>query len=280
MIRSTYSRAATCVALLLGLTLPAMAAETSAANAKPAPPAPAAANPLDRLALDSDQQKTLYALGLALSQSLSRLDLQDSELTYLVQGLQDGVLGRDPRVKLDDYADKVQDLAQARMATASAREEAKAKDFLARMAGEKGAVKTDSGIVIISRQEGSGPAPRESDTIRVNYEGKLADGTVFDSSIERGEPATFPLDQVIPCWTEALQHVKVGSRVEIVCPPDLAYGADGRPGIPPNSALVFDVHLLGIGDTTTASPGKGTTAHPPLMQQVARLGLSAGGRGR
>jgi len=281
MIRSTYARFATGAALLLGLTMPTLAAETSGASATPQPAAPAAAvpTPFDKLTLDSEQQKTLYALGLALSQSLSRLDLQGSELAYLVQGLQDGVLGRDPRVKADEYSDKVQELAQARLAASSAREEAKAKDFLAKMAGEKGAVKTDSGIVIIARQEGSGPAPRASDTIRVNYEGKLADGTVFDSSIERGEPATFPLDEVIPCWTEALQHVKVGGRAEIVCPPDLAYGTDGRPGIPPNAALVFDVHLLGIGDTATALPGKGKTEHPPLLQQVAGLGLSAG-RGR
>jgi len=266
-------------AMLLLAAVSVRAAETAPARSTPvspvapaapaaAAPAPAAAAPFAPLALDSDQQKTLYALGLALSQSIARLDLQASELAYLVQGLQDGVLSRDPRVDLDDYADKVQGLAQSRLEVASQREQAREEEFLTRMAAKPGAVKTDSGIVYIAQQEGTGPSPKPTDTVRVNYEGKLPDGTVFDSSIQRGEPANVALDQVIPCWTEAVQKMKVGGRAEVVCPAELAYGEDGSPGIPPNSALVFDIHLLGIGDTATAAPGQ-KEQHPPLLQQVA-----------
>jgi FKBP-type peptidyl-prolyl cis-trans isomerase len=280
-----WTRAATAGALVAALALPAAAQEAKPPAAAPpnAPTRPGAAAaaqqkaaaavtiPFDEQALESDQQKTLYALGLALSQSLGRLDLQGSELRYLVQGLQDGVLQRTPRVPIEQYATKVQELAQSRLQAASARELVKANDFLAKMAGEKGAVKTDSGLVFIAEQEGTGPNPKASDTVRVNYEGTLPDGTVFDSSIQRGQPASFPLDQVIPCWTEALQRMKVGGRAKVVCPASLAYGEEGRPGIPPNSPLVFEIHLLGIGDTATASPGQGQTEHPPLLQQVAAM---------
>src|SRR5262249_46332744 len=151
------------------LVLPALRARAAAAPQSPSP-APAAAStvapPVQPLAFDSDQQKTLYALGLALSQSLSRLGLQRSQLDYVVQGLQDGALGRDPRVKLEDYEGKVQELAAARLEVAGEREEAQARAFLSRMAARPGAVKTDSGIVIIAQQEGSGRSPKESDTVR------------------------------------------------------------------------------------------------------------------
>jgi FKBP-type peptidyl-prolyl cis-trans isomerase len=269
-----WTRAVTATALLMTVVVPAGAAtqpatttNAAATQAKSATTAP----PFQALPLDSDQQKTLYALGLALSQSLARLDLQGSELAYLVQGLQDGVLGREPRVKMDELAGKVQELAQARLAAASERELALATEFLGKMAAPPGAVRKSSGIVSITQQEGKGASPKASDTVRVNYEGTLPDGTVFDSSIQRGQPASFELDQVIPCWTEALQTMKVGGRAKVVCPANLAYGEEGRPGIPPNSPLVFDIHLLGVGDVATATPNQ-QELHPLLLQQVAMRG--------
>lgn len=114
--------------------------------------------------------------------------------------------------------------------------------------GEEGAERTaESGLRITHLQEGSGSAPAASDTVRVHYHGTFEDGKVFDSSVERGQPARFPLNRVIPCWTEGLQLMKVGGKARLVCPPQIAYGERGAPPrIPPNATLVFEVELLGI----------------------------------
>jgi FKBP-type peptidyl-prolyl cis-trans isomerase FkpA/FKBP-type peptidyl-prolyl cis-trans isomerase FklB len=102
-------------------------------------------------------------------------------------------------------------------------------------------------VVTRPLQAGTGALPKATDQVRVHYEGRLIDGSVFDSSLQRGEPATFRLDGVIPCWTEALQQVKVGGRMRIGCPSSAAYGDEGRPpAIPPGATLVFDVQLLEI----------------------------------
>lgn len=108
-------------------------------------------------------------------------------------------------------------------------------------------VTTSSGLMYKVLREGSGPKPKATDTVEVNYEGRLTDGTVFDSSYKRGEPISFPLNGVIKGWTEGLQLMSVGSKYEFTIPANLAYGAQGIPGtIPPNATLVFDVELLSI----------------------------------
>jgi FKBP-type peptidyl-prolyl cis-trans isomerase FkpA len=107
--------------------------------------------------------------------------------------------------------------------------------------------KTASGIGITKIKEGTGASPKASDTVKVHYRGTLVDGKEFDSSYKRGQPATFPLNRVIPCWTEGMQTMKTGGKSRVVCPPDLAYGSRGISGtIPPNSTLVFEVELLEI----------------------------------
>lgn len=113
---------------------------------------------------------------------------------------------------------------------------------------------------------GSGPTPSASDTVSVNYEGKLLDGTVFDSSYKRGQPAKFPLNNVIKGWTEALKMMPVGSKWRLFIPPDLAYGENGRPGIPPNSVLVFDVELLSI-EVTPPPPAPAA----PLTSDIIKV---------
>lgn len=108
-------------------------------------------------------------------------------------------------------------------------------------------VVTDSGLRMTPLVEGDGPSPSARDVVRVHYHGTFEDGSVFDSSIERGQPAVFPLDRVIPCWTEALQRMKVGGKARLVCPPEIAYGERGAPPtIPPDATLTFEVELLGI----------------------------------
>ncbi len=106
---------------------------------------------------------------------------------------------------------------------------------------------SDADIEITHLKRGTGAQPKASDTVRVHYHGTFPDGRVFDSSVERGTPAEFPLDRVIGCWTEAVQQIKVGGKAKLVCPPDKAYGARGAPPtIPPNATLHFEVELLGI----------------------------------
>jgi FKBP-type peptidyl-prolyl cis-trans isomerase FkpA len=108
-------------------------------------------------------------------------------------------------------------------------------------------VKTASGLEITTLVEGDGPSPKASDVVRVHYHGTFENGEVFDSSVERGRPASFPLSRVIPCWTEGLKRMHVGGKARLVCPPAIAYGERGAPGrIPPNATLVFEVELLAI----------------------------------
>jgi len=197
--------------------------------------------------LKTDDQKTLYALGLALSQSLSSFNLTDAELDLVKAGLTDGVLNRQKKVDLETFGPKVQELAKARTAAAAEGEKKSSQAFLEKAAAAKGAVKTASGLVYSEITPGTGDQPKATDQVKVHYEGKLIDGTVFDSSIQRGQPVTFALNQVIPCWTEGLQRMKVGGKSKLVCPSSIAYGDHGSPpAIKPGATLVFEVELLGI----------------------------------
>lgn len=120
-------------------------------------------------------------------------------------------------------------------------------DVAAKAAKESGAVVTDSGLVFRSLKDGKGPNPLPTDTVRVHYRGTFPDGKEFDSSYSRGQPAEFPLNRVIRCWTEGVQKLKVGGKAKLTCPPAIAYGERGAGGvIPPNATLLFEVELLGI----------------------------------
>ncbi len=194
----------------------------------------------------TEEQKTLYALGLAISQSLATFSLNETELDMVRNGMTDGVLKRTPKVDLQTYGPKIQQFQQTRL-TASADIEKKAgAAFAAKAGAEKGSTKTESGIIITPIKPGTGATPKATDTVKVHYHGTLIDGSVFDSSLKR-DPATFPLDQVIKCWTEGLQQIKVGGKSRLVCPANLAYGERGMPPvIKPGSTLVFEVELLEI----------------------------------
>ena len=197
--------------------------------------------------LATDEQKTLYALGLALSRNLAPFGLSEAELQIVETGLTDGVLNREKQVSLETYGPQIEKLAQARSAAAAAREKKAAEAFLGKAAAEKGAKKTASGLIYSEIKPGTGDSPKATDRVKVHYQGTLTDGTVFDSSLARGEPAVFPLNGVIKCWTEGLQLMKVGGKSRLVCPSDIAYGDRGSPPtIKPGAALVFEVELLEI----------------------------------
>ena len=120
-------------------------------------------------------------------------------------------------------------------------------DVIGKAAAEKGAVKTDSGMVYRALTEGKGPSPKATDTVQVHYKGTFPDGKEFDSSYKRGQPTEFPLNRVIKCWTEGVQMMKVGGKAKLTCPPSLAYGEKGAGGvIPPNATLQFEVELISI----------------------------------
>jgi FKBP-type peptidyl-prolyl cis-trans isomerase FkpA len=132
-------------------------------------------------------------------------------------------------------------------ATPATAQTAPASDLAARAAREAGATVAPSGLVYRSLTEGQGASPAATDRVRVHYRGVLADGREFDSSHKRGQPAEFPLNRVIPCWTEGVQKMKVGGKALLTCPPGIAYGDRGAGGvIPPGATLQFEVELLGV----------------------------------
>ena len=209
----------------------------------------------------TDDEKTIYALGVTLGRNLEPFALTPQELEFVIAGLRDEIAGKESAVPLDQYGPRIRDLAQARAAALAAKERQAGEAFAAEEAKAPGAVKTSSGLVKRTIEEGSGPSPGPDDTVKVHYTGRLRDGTVFDSSHERGEPAQFRLAGVIPCWTEALQTMKVGGKAHITCPPDTAYGDRGFPGsIPPGATLAFDVELLEIVQAETPSGASATPA--------------------
>lgn len=227
------------VALLAALALAGVAAECR----------PASTGAGDQVPLETEEQKTAYALGYRLGQNIKPLAFDDAELAAVSAGVADAAGGREARLDVATYEGGVQELAQKRTAVAAAERKASEADFLAKAAAEEGAQVFDSGLIFIPEHEGEGESPGPRDRVQVHYHGTFPDGTVFDSSVQRGQPAVFPVNGVIPCWTEAIQKLKVGGRARIVCPPDTAYGDRGAPPrIPPGATLVFEVQLLGIQD--------------------------------
>jgi len=196
----------------------------------------------------TEDEKTLYTLGVMLGKNLSTLSISKAELEAIKKGITDGATDAKPQVSIDEYRPKIDALQRARASVKAEAEKKKAQPFMAKAAAEKGAVKTASGLIYLELKPGTGPSPKESDTVKVHYRGTLIDGTEFDSSYKRNEPAEFKLGGVIPCWTEGLQKMKVGGKSKLVCPSSIAYQDQGRPPtIPGGATLVFEVELLDVG---------------------------------
>jgi FKBP-type peptidyl-prolyl cis-trans isomerase FkpA len=194
----------------------------------------------------TDEQKTIYSLGLSIYRSLSQFDLSPAEIDLVKRAISDAA-AKKPAVELDTWGPKIQQLAGERRARVTEREKASAQAYLDKAAAEAGAVKTDSGLIYRELTPGTGETPKATDRVKVNYRGTFIDGTEFDSSYSRNEPAEFPLNGVIKCWTEGVQRMKVGGKSRLVCPSEIAYGDTGRPGIPGGATLVFEIELLSMG---------------------------------
>ncbi len=216
--------------------------QEKANEGKPATTAPAASGAQPQ----TDEQKALYALGMSMARQVAMFDLSAEDLVFVQAGLEAKVLGKQPAVEFEAFAPKLNELARTRSAARAEKEKEKSKAFLEQAAKEKGAQVTESGLVFISQQEGTGPSPAPTDKVTVHYRGTLTDGTEFDSSHKRGQPATFPLNGVIPCWQEGVAKMKKGGKAKLVCPSSIAYGDRGTPNIPGGAALVFEVELLDI----------------------------------
>jgi len=210
------------------------------------------------------KSKVSYSIGLQMGQNLGKsfkaqeIDLDNDSI---LKGISDGLRGAKPSLSDAEMKEVLasfeKDLmskreamaakAEGEAAAAGARSKKEGDAYLAANKGKPGVKTLPSGLQYKVLKEGTGATPKLSDTVKAHYTGKLIDGTVFDSSVKRGQPADFPVQGVIPGWTEALQLMKVGSKWELFIPANLAYGERGRPGaIPPNSVLVFEVELLGI----------------------------------
>ncbi len=194
----------------------------------------------------TEDDKVVYSLGLSIYRSLSQFDLSPAEMEVVKQALSDAAANK-PAVDLNTFGPKIDGFATDRAARVATREKASSSAYVTKAAAEQGAFKTPSGLVYKELKAGAGDSPKATDTVKVNYRGTLTNGTEFDSSYKRNEPAEFPLNGVIKCWTEGVQKMKVGGKAQLVCPSDLAYGDGGRPGIPGGATLVFEIELLNIG---------------------------------
>ena len=200
-------------------------------------------------ALDSMEQRASYGIGYNLGSNLSRQGDFEPDRAAILAGLEDGMNQAASRVDEKDLQaafGQLQERASAAQAKAGETNLASAQAFLAQNKTRPGVKETASGLQYEVLRSGSGPKPKESDTVEVHYHGTLTDGTVFDSSVERGETISFPVNGVIPGWVEALQLMSVGDKWKLTIPPGLAYGPRAAGKIPPNSALIFEVELIAI----------------------------------
>ena len=195
----------------------------------------------------TEDQKTLYALGALLTKQLSVFNLSVDEYEYVQQGITDAAAGKKLAAEPEAYKQNITALAQTRMQATAQKQKELAKPFLENAAKEKGAEKSSSGLIYQQIKAGTGAKPKTTDIVKVHYTGSLIDGKVFDSSVERGQPVEFPLGQVIPCWTEGITKMKVGGKAKLICPSDIAYGDQGRPPVISGGAtLIFEVELLDV----------------------------------
>ena len=197
--------------------------------------------------LDTDDDKSIYLIGHDMGSKLQTLSLSDKELKTLLAGLRDGIQDKKSPVDQREFLPKITKMIRGRTEKLKEKEVKESTAFLSDIEKKDGVVKLESGMMIKEIKAGEGEVPKATDRVEVHYHGTLRNGSVFDSSKDRGTPAKFALNRVIPCWTEGLQKMKKGGKAMLYCPPKLAYGDRGAPPkIKPGAALVFEVELLNI----------------------------------
>ena len=201
--------------------------------------------------LGSDKGKASYGIGMQIGQNMKQQGVE-VDPQAVAAGMEYALSGKDAKdapVKQEEIQKSMQVLQEQTMKKAQEtadKNKGAGEAFLTANKAKDGWKTTASGLQYFVEKEGTGKMPKATDTVKVHYTGTLTNGEKFDSSVDRGEPAEFPVNGVIKGWTEALQLMKVGGKMKLAIPAELAYGASGRPGIPPNSVLLFDVELLDI----------------------------------
>ncbi len=230
---NVFARSALALSLSAALVAPAFAADAS---------------------LKTEKDKASYMIGMTFGKQLQEIK-DEVDLAMIQKGLADTMGGgatllteAEMQQISNDFRTKLQAKMQEKQKAAGAENQKKADEFLAKNKSVAGVKTTESGMQYLVIKEGAGPKPKANDQVKVHYTGTLINGTKFDSSVDRGQPATFPLNGVIPGWTEALQLMNVGSKYKLFIPGKLAYGENGQPagGIGPNELLIFEVELLEI----------------------------------
>lgn len=198
--------------------------------------------------LDTEEKKVSYAIGQEIGRGMKSQGIK-IDVSVLASSIQHALDGKEPQLKPEEAQQAMMNMRMKMMEERKKQAEtnvATGKKFLEENAKKEGIKTTDSGLQYKVVKEGKGAKPAETDTVKVHYKGTLIDGTEFDSSYSRNEPAEFPVNRVIKGWIEGLQLMPVGSKYMFYIPSDLAYGPQGRPSIPPNSVLIFEVELLDI----------------------------------
>jgi FKBP-type peptidyl-prolyl cis-trans isomerase len=230
----------------------------SSSSAPAAGTAPAA-KPGAAAAGDFSDAKVIEAYGWFIGSrtGISEIGLSNDEVEALLKGIRGSASGQNSPYDMTVYGPKLDELMQKRQGVIQAKQleknTAEGTAFFAKLKDNKAVTILPSGLGYEVLKPGSGPAPKATDTVKVHYEGKFIDGTVFDSSLARNEPAEFPLNGVIPGWTEGLQKTSKGGKLRLYVPSKLAYGDQGRPGMPPASTLIFEVELLEINPSAAAA---------------------------
>ena len=234
-------------ALAAGATPPPPGSGAPGMNMPGMPAQPPPPPPLSK----DDIKKVMYNVGYLEGGRVSVFTPSKEEIAEIMRGFQDGLANK-KGVNPQELMAKISQLAEQRQKERSVVEGKKSDEYLAKMEKEKGASKKPSGLIYFETKAGTGAQAKATDTVKVHYKGTLIDGTEFDSSYSRNQPADFPLNGVIPCWTEGVGLMKVGGKAKLICPSTIAYGPQGAPPkIPGGAALTFEVELL---DAKAAPP--------------------------